>query len=171
MMKASLAAACAMALLLPPAARAQQTLDTWDKYVSFLGTACILDELGLRSKMTAGMMAQYGAGMTEHEDRDGMDFHDHPNGTTLQLSASDEEVYCRVTIPATALDAEGFASLESDLDEQIGYLPAERGLEVEESETGTEWSYDGTKSNRITVRYSDGADGGAVVESWSRLKP
>jgi hypothetical protein len=94
----------ALALVLAPVpAPAQETLASWDSYTSFVLSACVLDTLGLRSKMMAGMHASMGAGMTEREDRDGMDYHDHPNGTVLQLSSDDTEVLCRLTIPESAL--------------------------------------------------------------------
>lgn len=157
-------------LLSAPAASGQETLTSWDQYMSFLGMSCILDELGLQSKMMAGMMARHGAGMTEREDRDGMDFYDHPNGTTLELSATEEEVYCRVSIPPTALDAEGLGNLHADLAEQLSYIVPGGALETEESEKGTKWSYDGTKNNRIMVLFAPQDDGGTVVESRSYLK-
>jgi len=116
------------------------------------------------------MMARHGAGMTEREDRDGMDFYDHPNGTTLELFATEEEVYCRVSIPPTALDEEGLGSLRADLAEQLSYIVPGGALETEESEKGTKWSYDGTKNNRITVLFAPQDGGGTVVESRSYLK-
>lgn len=117
--------------------------------------------------MMAGMQAEYGAGMTEREDRDGMDFHDHPNGTTLELSASDEEVYCRVTIPADVLDADGIENLHADLDEQLGYKAPDGAIDRLEDETSTRWSYDGTKNNRITVKFSVQFDRSLLIESRS----
>lgn len=150
-------------------ARAQDTLTSWDRYSSFLLSSCIIDDLGLRSKMMAGMQAEYGAGMTEREDRDGMDFHDHPNGTTLELAASDQEVYCRVTIPSDVLDADGIASLRADLDEQLGYKAADGEMDRVEDADGTiTWSYDGTKDNRMTVSFAARDGGSVLVESRSR---
>lgn len=150
-------------------AEAQDTLSSWDRYSSFLLSSCIIDDLGLRSKMMAGMQAEYGAGLTEREDRDGMDFHDHPNGTTLELSASDEEVYCRVTIPSDVLDADGIENLHTDLDEQLGYKAPDGGIDRLEDAAGTTWSYDGTKNNRMTVTFSVQEDLSLLIESKSRV--
>ena len=149
--------------------RAQDTLSSWDRYTGFLLSSCILDDLGLRSKMMAGMQAEYGAGMTERGDRDGMDFHDHLNGTTLELSASDEEVYCRVTIPAGVLDADGIEHLHADLDEQLGHKAPNGAIDRSEDETGTRWSFDGTKNNRITVMFSVREDRSLLIDSRSRI--
>lgn len=164
------AAVLASALLSAPAASAQDTLTSWDQYLSFIGQSCVLDALGLQSKMLAGMMARHGAGMTEREDRDGMDFYDHPNGTTLELSATDEEVRCRVMIPPTALVPDGIESLRAGLAEEIGYKVPPESLDTVTEDGRTEWSYDGTKDNRMTVRFSPLEDGGASVEAQSALK-
>ncbi|WP_226554823.1 hypothetical protein [Celeribacter naphthalenivorans] len=160
----------ASALLSAPAASAQDTLTSWDQYLSFLGQSCVLDTLGLQSKMMAGMMARHGAGMTERDDRDGMDFYDHPNGTTLELSATDEEVLCRVVIPPTALAPGGIESLRAGLAEEIGYKVPSDNLETVTDDGSTEWSYDGSTDNRMTVRFSLLDDGGASVEAQSARK-
>ncbi len=169
MKQISLAGVLAAVALSAVEAKAQDTLSSWDRYTSFLLSSCIIDDLGLRSKMMAGMQAEYGAGMTEREDRDGMDFHDHPNGTTLELSASDEEVYCRVTIPSDVLDADGIENLHADLDEQLGYKAPDGAIETLKNAAGTTWSYDGTKNNRMTVTFSVQEDSSLLIESKSRV--
>jgi len=169
MKQIALASVLVAAALSAIEAKAQDTLSSWDRYTSFLLSSCILDDLGLRSKMMAGMQAEYGAGMTEREDRDGMDFHGHPNGTTLELSASDEEVYCRVTIPADVLDADGIENLHADLDEQLGYKAPDGAIETLKNAARTTWSYDGTKNNRMTVVFSIQEDNSLLIESNSRI--
>lgn len=169
MKQIALATVLAAAALSPIEARAQDSLSSWDRYTSFLLSSCIIDDLELRSKMMAGMQAEYGAGMTEREDRNGMDFYDHPNGTTLELSASDEEVYCRVTIPSLVLDADGIVNLRADLDEQLGFKAPEGGMEKQEGDVSVEWSYDGTNNNRMEVLFAVEDEGKILVESRSRL--
>ena len=169
MKQIALASILAAAALSGIEAKAQDTLSSWDRYISFLLSSCIIDDLGLRSKMMAGMQAEYGAGMTEREDRDGMDFHDHPNGTTLELSASDELVHCRVTIPSDVLDADGIENLHADLDEQLGHKAPDGAIETLKSAGGTTWSYEGTKNNHMTVTFSLQEDSSLLIESKSRV--
>lgn len=169
MKKIALASVLAAVALSAIEAKAQDTLSSWDRYTSFLLSSCIIDDLGLRSKMMAGMQADHGAGMTEREDRGGMDFHDHPNGTTLELSASDEEVYCRVTIPSDVLDSDGIESLHADLDGQLGYKAPDGAIDRLEDAAGTTWSYDGTKNNWMTVTFSVQEDSSVLIESKSHI--
>ena len=60
MKQIALASVLAAVALSAIEAKAQDTLSSWDRYTSFLLSSCILDDLGLRSKMMAGMQAEYG---------------------------------------------------------------------------------------------------------------
>ncbi len=153
----------ALALVLAPVpAPAQETLASWDSYTSFVLSACVLDTLGLRSKMMAGMHASMGAGMTEREDRDGMDYHDHPNGTVLQLSSDDTEVLCRLTIPESALSPEDARLLRDDLAEQLGYR-AEGPVETSESGADVTWSFRSGTGTVLTVGFAALPGGGVLI--------
>jgi hypothetical protein len=153
----------ALALVLTPVpAPAQEPLASWDSYTSFVLSSCVLDTLGLRTKMMAGMQARLGAGLTEHEDRDGMDYLDHPNGTVLQLSSDDTEVLCRLTIPESALSPEDALLLRDDLAEQLGYR-AEGPVETSESGGDVTWSFRSGTGTMLTMGFAALPEGGVQI--------